>query len=74
MSTQINLENKVRQYRQLKDLTQEQLADLVDVSRQTIIAIEKGDYVPSTLLAMLIAQALDQDINLIFYLVVNENS
>ena len=38
-------------YRQKKGLTQEGLADLVDVSRQTIISIEKGNYVPSLELA-----------------------
>jgi putative transcriptional regulator len=40
------------------DLSQAQLAELVSVSRQTIIAIERGDYSPSVKLALLIAKKL----------------
>ena len=46
------LNNSIPEYRQKKSLTQEGLADLVDVSRQTIISIEKGNYVPSLELAL----------------------
>lgn len=60
--------NRVKESRQHKDLTQEQLAVLVDVSRQTIVAIEKGDYVPSTLLALKLAKALQVNIAFLFYL------
>lgn len=45
------LNNHIPEYRQKKGLTQEALAELVNVSRQTIISIEKGNYVPSLELA-----------------------
>ena len=51
-----SLTNRLRVLRAEKDMTQEALADAVGVSRQTIIAIEKGDYAPSVLLALLIAE------------------
>jgi len=48
--------NFVYKYRTDKRLTQERLAKAVGVSRQTIIAIEKGNYTPSVLLAMKLAK------------------
>ncbi|KKS95409.1 MAG: hypothetical protein UV73_C0018G0022 [Candidatus Gottesmanbacteria bacterium GW2011_GWA2_43_14] len=48
--------NFVYKFRTDKRLTQEQLAKAVGVSRQTIIAIEKGNYTPSVLLAMKLAR------------------
>lgn len=62
------LQNKVREYRVIAGMTQDHLAEMVGVSRQTIIAIEKGDYVPSTKLALLLAHALGVDVNKLFYL------
>ena len=47
--------NKVNTLRAQKGVTQEELAEIVGVSRQTIIAIEKGNYTPSVLLAIKIA-------------------
>ena len=47
--------NQVQVYRREKGMTQEELATAVSVSRQTIIAIERGNYVPSVLLALKIA-------------------
>lgn len=47
-------------------LTQAQLAGLVEVSRQTIIAIERGDYSPSVYLALRIARALDTTVEELF--------
>ncbi|NLG27016.1 MAG: helix-turn-helix transcriptional regulator [Chloroflexi bacterium] len=44
--------NVIRDYRVISRLTQSDLAKLVGVSRQTIVALEKGDYTPSTLLAL----------------------
>ncbi len=44
--------NNLRAIRDRKNLTQEELAQAVGVSRQTIISIEKGKYVPSVVLAM----------------------
>ena len=49
------IENTVSKYRTLMNVTQEELAFRVNVSRQTIIALEKGNYTPSILLALKIA-------------------
>ncbi len=48
--------NHVKKLRTEKNITQEELAAAVSVSRQTIIAIEKGNYIPSLLLAMQLSQ------------------
>ena len=48
--------NTVQKLRMNRALTQEELAKRADVSRQTIIAIEKGNYTPSVLLALKIAR------------------
>ena len=50
-----------------KDLTQEDLAQKVDVSRQTISAIEKGNYNPSVNLCIRICQALDKTLDDLFW-------
>lgn len=49
-----------------KDLTQEDLAQQVDISRQTISAIEKGNYNPSVNLCIKICQALDKTLDDLF--------
>ena len=46
------MKNKLKVLRAMNDLTQQDLADKIQVSRQTINTIEKGKYVPSTLLAL----------------------
>lgn len=51
-----NVENSVSVMRKKIGLSQEELAKAVDVSRQTIISLEKGNYKPSVLLAMKIAR------------------
>lgn len=61
------IQNKVHDLRCAKKATQEQLADAVGVTRQTIIAIEKGNYVPSVLLAIKIAKFFKQQVEEIFY-------
>lgn len=58
--------NKVQDYRHQCDLTQEELACKVGVSRQTIIAIEKGCYTPSVLLALRIAKVFKLAVEDIF--------
>lgn len=50
------VDNCVQKLRNKKKLTQEQLAEQVGVTRQTIIAIEKGNYTPSVLLALKLAK------------------
>ena len=48
----MNISNQVKKIREQSGVTQEQLAQAVGVSRQTIIAMEKGNYLPSLLLAL----------------------
>ena len=55
------METKIRQFRQEKGITQQELADLVGVTRQTINALENARYNPSLLLAYKITKILDQD-------------
>ena len=50
----------------MKDLTQEQLAEKLDVTRQTIIAIESGRYLPSLPLAFKIAKLFEVQVEDIF--------
>lgn len=52
------LNNKVKTHRVLADLTQEDLAQQVGVTRQTVLAIEKGNYAPSVVLALRLAKIL----------------
>ena len=64
-----NLKNKLRQFRFMNgEITQQQLAKEVGVSRQTIIAIEKGKFNPSVRLALQIAKYFNTRIEEIFYL------
>lgn len=53
------MKNKVKEIRELNSLTQEQLAHKVNVSKQSIISIEKGHYIPTTLLPLKIAHVLN---------------
>lgn len=52
----MTIQNSIREMRTKKNVTQEQLAEAVGVSRQTIVAIEKGNYIPSLLLAIRLAR------------------
>ena len=58
--------NKLKVYRAMHDLTQEQLADKIGVSRQTVIAIESNKYLPSLGLAFKIAKLFKANIEDIF--------
>lgn len=60
------MRTKIRELREEKGLTQEQLADLVDVTRQTILFLEKGKYNPSLRLAWKIAEVFDRSIEEVF--------
>ncbi|OLC55688.1 MAG: hypothetical protein AUH85_08720 [Chloroflexi bacterium 13_1_40CM_4_68_4] len=62
------LTNRVAEARIAAGLTQEQLAESVDVSRQTIVAIEGGDYSPSTVLALRLSLVLDLPFDRLFEL------
>lgn len=58
--------NSVYRLRDKKGVTQQELADIVGVTRQTIIAIEKGNYTPSVLLALKIAKYFKVSVESIF--------
>ena len=65
----MQLGNHVRRYRFEKDdMSQEALANEVGVTRQTIHSIEKGKFVPSTLLALKLARFFDCSVEELFYL------
>ncbi len=58
---------KLKAARAGKDMSQQQLADAVGVSRQTINAIEKGDYNPTIKLCVAICRALDRTLDELFW-------
>lgn len=58
--------NSVHEMRKKKGVTQQELATAVGVTRQTIIAIEKGNYIPSVLLALKISSYFNTTVNTLF--------
>lgn len=56
------------------ELSQQQIADMVKVSRQTIVSIERGDYNPSVKLALLLAKRLETTVEQLFDLEENDNA
>lgn len=62
------LENKLKAMRTDRGWTQEDLARAVGVTRQTILAVEKGGYEPSVRLALLLARALSVRVDDLFWL------
>ena len=58
---------RLKAARAAKDLSQQQLADLIGVSRQTVNAIEKGDYSPTIRLCLAICRALDKTLDELFW-------
>lgn len=62
------MNNKIKIERAVKNLTQEQLAEMVSVTRQTINAIELKKFVPSTVLAMKICKVFNKTVEEVFSL------
>lgn len=60
------MKNKIKVYRAMHDLTQEQLADKIGVSRQTVIAMESNKYPPSLGLAFKIVKLFNAKIEDVF--------
>jgi putative transcriptional regulator len=60
------MKNKIKVFRAMHDLTQEDLAQAIGVTRQTILAIEKGKYVPSLDLAFRIARTFNVTVEDVF--------
>lgn len=61
------LKNSLKEIRQSKNLSQQELADMVGVSRNTISSIETGQYQPTAKLALTLAIALDKKFEEVFY-------
>ena len=61
------LYNRLKEIRQVKKVSQEELAKMVGTTRQTIISIEKNFFNPSAKLALLICLALEEKFENIFY-------
>ena len=66
------MKNRLKVARAEMDLTQEELANRIGVSRQSINAIESGRYVPSTVLALKMAQVFGKSVEEIFMLDEND--
>lgn len=66
------MKNNLREERLKKGFTQVQLADIVSVSRQTIISIESNRYTPSVLLSLKLAKTLKKRVDEIFELEPND--
>ena len=62
------LQNKLREARAEQGLTQEQLADRIGVTRKTINTVERGVFLPSTVLALKLARALGTSVEQLFSL------
>jgi putative transcriptional regulator len=65
----VRVGNRLKQWRAEKELTQEALARLAGVSRKTINTVENGIFVPSVLLALVLAKQLDTTVESLFYVV-----
>ncbi len=61
--------NYLKVWRAKNDLTQQQLADAVHLSRQTVNSIEKGRFVPSVLTALTLAKFFGSNVEEVFFLV-----
>ena len=60
--------NTLKVWRARKDITQEQLATAIDISRQTVNSIEKGKFVPSVYNALKMAKYFETTVEEIFFL------
>lgn len=64
--TDITIKNCVNEYRTKVGMTQEELAQKAGVTRQTIIAVERGNYTPSVLLALKLADTFSVSVETLF--------
>ena len=67
MNEKLTLKNRLKEARTEKGFSQQQLADLVGVSRNTISSIETGQFNPTAKLALILCIALDKKFEEIFY-------
>lgn len=62
------MKNKIKVERAKNNITQAELAKLINVSRQTISAIESGKYIPSTVISLKLSKIFNVEVNSIFIL------
>lgn len=67
MDNNLILQNRLKELRTAKKISQEELAKIVGTTRQTIISIEKNQFNPSAKLALLLCLALDEKFEHVFY-------
>lgn len=67
MKDELVLKNRLKEIRKEQDLSQQKLADMVGVSRNTISSIETGQFNPTAKLALILCIALDKKFEEIFY-------
>ena len=67
MKSELILKNNLKEVRSKKNLSQQDLADMVGVSRNTISSLETGQYEPTAKLAYILAVALDMKFEDLFY-------
>jgi putative transcriptional regulator len=65
----MDMKTNLRRFRfERGELSQQRLADMVSVSRQTVVSIERGDYAPSVKLALLLARKIETTVEELFVL------
>lgn len=67
MKNKLILKNNLKEIRKEKGMSQQELADMVGVSRNTISSLETGQYEPTAKLALVLSIALDKKFEDIFY-------
>ncbi|MBP3841471.1 MAG: helix-turn-helix transcriptional regulator [Bacilli bacterium] len=67
MKTELILKNNLKEVRKEKNISQQELADMVGVSRNTISSLETGQYEPTAKLAYILCIALDMKFEELFY-------
>lgn len=67
MKDELVLKNRLKEIRKEQDLSQQKLADMVGVSRNTISSIETGQFNPTAKLALILCIALDKKFEELFY-------
>lgn len=67
MKNKLILNNRLKEIRKEKGISQQELADMVGVSRNTISSLETGQYEPTAKLALILSIALDKNFEEIFY-------
>jgi putative transcriptional regulator len=67
MKNELVLKNRLKEVRALKKISQQELADMVGVSRNTISSLETGQYEPTAKLAFILSISLDMKFEELFY-------